>query len=301
MDNTYLITVATHNEGYYDALKKSARKNDYELVTLGWGQKWEGFIMKYKLLMENLNKFDDNDIIILTDAYDVIVTDKKEVVIEKFKKFKKPILLSKDGYTGESIFNYLHDKIFDTCHNYRICAGLMMGYAWALKKLVNEMCGEELQKCQQLNLDDQVLIINVCNNHDFYKKYIAVDKNSEIFYNTYGNVDNLEFDFNLDDIFDIKNDKLYIRHTDISPCFIHGPANVNLNEVCNFYDLPVSKKTSRDMMYRIKLYTKPQYMERFSDEFYKMRMFFLYFLIVLIGLYAREYMLKNNYFPELAF
>ena len=32
MDNTYLITVATHNEGYYDALKKSAGKNEYELL-----------------------------------------------------------------------------------------------------------------------------------------------------------------------------------------------------------------------------------------------------------------------------
>jgi hypothetical protein len=255
MEKTYLITVSTHNEGYYDALKKSAKINNYELITLGWGQKWEGFIMKYKLLMENLNNYDDNDIIILTDAYDVIVTDRKEVAIEKFKRFNKPILLSKDGYTGDSIFNYLHDKIFDTCHNFRICAGLMMGYVWALKKLVIEMCGDELEKCRELNLDDQVLIINVCNNYEFYRDHIAVDKNSEIFYNTYGNVNNLEFDFNLNDFFDIKQNKLFLKQTDISPCFIHGPANVNLSEICRFYDLPLSKKTSRDMMYRIKLYT----------------------------------------------
>jgi hypothetical protein len=289
MDNIYLITVATHNEGYYNALKKSARKNDYELVTLGWGQKWEGFIMKYKLLMENLNKFDDNDIIVLTDAYDVIVTDKKEVVIEKFKKFKKPILLSKDGYTGESIFNYLHDTIFDTCHNYRICAGLMMGYVWALKELIFLMCGNNLEKCKELNLDDQILIINICkNNKNFFTKNIAIDNNSEIFYNTYGKVDKLQFNFNVTDIFYINKNKLYIKDTDISPCFIHGPANTNLNNVCSFYNLPISKKSSRDMLYRIKLYAKPQYLKKFSDEIFKLKLFVIVIMLVMVGLYLKD-------------
>jgi len=289
MDNIYLITVATHNEGYYNALKKSAHKNDYELVTLGWGQKWEGFIMKYKLLMENLNKFDDNDIIVLTDAYDVIVTDKKEVVIEKFKKFKKPILLSKDGYTGESIFNYLHDTIFDTCHNYRICAGLMMGYVWALKELIILMCGNNLEKCKELNLDDQMLIINICkNNKNFFTKNIAIDNNSEIFYNTYGKVDKLQFNFNVTDIFYINKNKLYIKDTDISPCFIHGPANTNLNNVCSFYNLPISKKSSRDMLYRIKLYAKPQYLKKFSDEIFKLKLFVIVIMLVMVGLYLKD-------------
>jgi hypothetical protein len=268
--------------------------NNYKLTTLGWGQKWEGFLMKYKLLLENINKYDDNDIIILTDAYDVIVTGNKEELINKFKEFNKPILISKDGYTGESIFNYFHDKIFDTCNNYRICAGLMMGYVWALKKLINEMCGEDFNKCNKLNIDDQILIINVCNNYNFYKKYIAIDKNSKIFYNTYGNVDKLQFDFNLEDIFDIKDNKLYLRHTDISPCFIHGPGNANLNELCKYYGLPIIKKSSRDMMYRIKIYTKPQYITKFSEEFYKIMIFFLYFFIIIIGLYYREYYMNKK-------
>lgn len=290
MENIHLITIATHNEGYYSALKKSAELNNYDLITLGWGQKWEGFIMKYKLLLENINKYDDNDIIILIDAYDVLVIGNKEDVINKFKKFNKPILISKDGYTGESIFNYVHDKIFDTCNNYRICAGLMMGYVWALKKLIIEMCGENFNKCKELNIDDQVLIINVCKNYDFYKKYIAIDKDSKIFYNTYGNVDKLQFDFNLEDIFYTKDNKLYIKDTDVSPCFIHGPGNANLNEICKYYELPIREKSSRDMMYRIKLYTKPQYMSKFSDELNKIKIFFIYFFMMIFYLYYRDYL-----------
>jgi len=288
MENTHLITIATHNEGYYNALKKSSNRYDYNLITLGFGQKWQGFIMKYKLLTETLNNYNDNDIIILIDAYDVIVTDSKSIAIEKFKKINKPILLSKDGYTGNSIFNYLHSKIFDTYYNYQICAGLMMGYVWALKKLIFLMCGEELEKCKQLNLDDQVLLINTCKKNKLYKNFVAIDNNSEIFYNTYGIVDNLEFNFEITDIFDIKNNKLYLKSTDISPCFIHGPGNTNLNNLCNFYDLPISKKSSRDYVYRIKTYTKPQYLEKFSDEINMFKMFWIIFIIIIIGFYVKD-------------
>jgi hypothetical protein len=290
MENTHLITIATHNEGYYNALKKSSQQHNYNLITLGWGKKWEGFIMKYKLLIENLDKFNDNDIIILIDAYDVIVVDNKSTVLEKFKKFNKPILLSRDGYTGNSVFNYIHSKIFDEYNNIKICAGLMMGYAWALKKLIILMCGNELEKCKMLHLDDQMLLINTCKKNKLYKNLVAIDKNSEIFFNTYGNIDNLEFNFNVTDIFDIKNNKLYIKSTDISPCFIHGPGNVNLNNLCNFYDLPLGIKTSRDNIYRIKLYTKPQYLEKFSDEINKMLIFCTIFVIIIIGFY-----IKDNY------
>jgi hypothetical protein len=288
MENTHLITIATHSEGYYNALKKSSKINDYNLITLGWGKKWEGFIMKYKLLIEILDKYDDNDIIILIDAYDVIVTDNKNIVIEKFKKFNRPILLSKDGYTGNSIVNYIHDKIFDSYNNYHICAGLMMGYVWALKKLIFLMCGEELEKCKQLNLDDQILLVDTCKNNKLIKDFVAIDKNSEIFFNTYGNVNYFEFNFDITDIFDIKNNKLYIKSTDISPCFIHGPANTNLNSICNFYGLPIRKRSSRDYIYRIKTYGKPQYLEKFSDEINKFIIFWIIFIIIISGLYLKD-------------
>jgi hypothetical protein len=295
MENIHLITIATHNEGYYNALKKSAKNNNYNLITLGWGKKWEGFIMKYKLLIEILNNYDDNDIIILIDAYDVIVTDSKSVVIEKFKKFKKPILLSKDGYTGNSIFNYIHDKIFDDYNGNHICAGLMMGYVWALRKLIFLMCGDELEKCKQLNLDDQILLINTCKKNKLINNFVAIDKNSEIFYNTYGNVNKLEFNFEITDIFDIKNNKLYLKSTNISPCFIHGPGNTNLNNLCNFYDLPISTKISRDYIYRLKTYIKPQYLVKFSDEINKIIIICLIYVLIVTGLYVRDnYYLKNK-------
>jgi uncharacterized protein YlzI (FlbEa/FlbD family) len=285
MDNIQLVTVATHNEGYYNALKKSSQNNGYNLITLGWGKKWEGFIMKYKLLIENLNNFNDNDIIILIDAYDVIVTGSKNEVLEKFKKFNKPIVLSKDAKPDNIILNYLHSKIFNTCHQTNICAGLIMGYVWAFKKLIQMMCGKNLEKCQQLHLDDQMMLINVCNNKEFYNKYITIDFKNELFYNITGVVDAM---INISELFTIKNNRLYVKNTDISPCFIHGPGSIDLNNICNFYNLPLGKKTPRDFLYRIKLYTKPQYLSRFTNEITMIIIFVLILIIVIVGLYLKD-------------
>ena len=291
MENVHLLTVATHNEGYYNALKKSAIMNDYDLKTLGWGQKWQGFIMKMNLFIESLNSFNDNDIIIMIDAYDVIILDNKEILIKKFKKLNKPIVLSKDGDVNNNLFKYVQDKIFHGSHNHRLCAGLMMGYTWALKELFNLICGEALEKCNKPFLDDQILLIDTyydMNNRQFFKQNTIVDSNNEIFYNTYGNTKYFEFNFEIADLFYEKNNKLYLNNTDISPCIIHGPGNTNLNSICHFYNLPIAKKISRDTSYRIKMYTKPMYLKKFSDEILKIKICIIVLLITYAYLYLKE-------------
>jgi hypothetical protein len=287
MDNIYLVTVATHNEGYYNALKKSAEINDYDLETLGFGQKWEGFVMKYKLYKEKLRMIDDNAIVIMVDAYDVIVMENKDILLQKFKEFNKPIVLSRDGEPKSYFFKFFHHKVFESCNNIQLNSGLMIGYAWALKELFSLMCGSNLEKCNRLDLDDQVLLINMCrNNKNFFNQNIAIDVNSTIFYNTFGHT--VDFNFDVLDLFYINNNKLYLHYTDISPCFIQGPGNTNLNNLCNFYNLPLGKKTSRDTVYRLKTYTKPQYLKKFSDEIIKIKLIILILLIVLVGLYVKD-------------
>lgn len=287
MDNIHLLTVATHNEGYYNALKKSAKLNNYNLTTLGWGQKWEGFVMKYKLYKEKLSMLDDNDIVIMVDAYDVIVMEKQELLIKKFKTFNKSIVLSKDGKPKSNFFKFFHNRVFDSCNNIQLNSGLMMGYVWAIKELFILMCGNNLEKCDRFDLDDQVLLIDICkNNKKFFDQHIAIDINSIIFYNTFGHT--IDFDFDILDLFYIKNNKLYLHDTDISPCLIQGPGNTNLNNLCNFYNLPLGKKTSRDTIYRIKTYTKPLYLKKFSHEIIKIKILIFIILMILIGLYVKD-------------
>ena len=65
------ITVATHkNKGYYKILEESCKRNDIDFIVLGFGQKWEGFTMRWKLWDNYLNKLNDNDIVMINDAYE---------------------------------------------------------------------------------------------------------------------------------------------------------------------------------------------------------------------------------------
>ena len=50
-----LVTVATHAERYFPYLKLSVEKYKYELVVLGWGEEWKGFVWRFHLLKDYLN------------------------------------------------------------------------------------------------------------------------------------------------------------------------------------------------------------------------------------------------------
>ena len=268
MEKLHIVTVATHDDGYYQALMQSAKNNNLNLTTLGWGQKWTGFTMKYNLLKEHINNLEDNDIVVFVDAYDVLILDNEENIKTKFHSFNKPIVLSVDGKPHFFLHNYLHSLLFKSCNNEKINSGLYMGYVWAIKILLNKICNNKLMSCDSPQADDQMLLINVCNSNDFYDKYIAIDTNKLLFYNTFGNsnLDNLYQDFNFNESNIIVNNKLVLKNYNTTPSFIHGPGNTNLNTVCKLYNLPILNVNKRDLAYRIKVYTKPEYLKIFVTE-----------------------------------
>ena len=46
-----LITVATHNDGYFKWLKESCKRYNYDLVILGYNEKWKGFNWRLELMI----------------------------------------------------------------------------------------------------------------------------------------------------------------------------------------------------------------------------------------------------------
>jgi hypothetical protein len=42
------------------------------------------------------------------------------------------------------------------------------------------------------------------------------------------------------------------------------------------------------MLYRIKLYAKPQYLKKFSDEIFKLKLFVIVIMLVMVGLYLKD-------------
>jgi hypothetical protein len=82
-----LITYATHKSGYYEALQISALKNGFDLITLGFNEKWKGLNQKFVEIKNYLGNYSDKDeIICFVDGFDCIVLGTSHEMLEKYKK-----------------------------------------------------------------------------------------------------------------------------------------------------------------------------------------------------------------------
>ena len=178
-----LVTVATNNNRYYPYLKLSAERYGHELITLGWGQKWQGFTWRFKLIREYLKTCQDNDIICIIDGYDVLILEGPTEIENKFKKIcgkdKSKVLISKETFTQNNISSEIHRSshyiAFTKCKDYYICAGTYIGYAKTLTNMYIEICNK--YDCAD-NADDQILIQSYCNDTE---SSFNIDINNEIF------------------------------------------------------------------------------------------------------------------------
>ena len=70
----HIITFATHSSGKFQKLKEDLKKNNIELNVIGWGTKWECYLKKLQNTIENINKYDDEDILVVIDGFDTEIS-----------------------------------------------------------------------------------------------------------------------------------------------------------------------------------------------------------------------------------
>ena len=84
-----IVFATQKNIGYYKILEESCKKNNIELITLGHNKKWNGFTMRLAHWLDYLKTLDNNEIVMINDAYDVIILENGSKIISKFKKMNK--------------------------------------------------------------------------------------------------------------------------------------------------------------------------------------------------------------------
>ena len=246
MSPVKIITVATHNDGYYQILQESSKRNGFELITLAMGEKWTGFSMKPRLLKEYLSTLDPNEIIIHCDAFDVIVNGSSDELIERFNRIDKTIVYGTENMNESSgldvkLFAYLG---FPSCGEHILNSGTVVAKVESLLDLINLTCEQE--GCE--SGDDQVKLNNVCNKEkQFFEDNVYIDVDSRFIMN--GGCENTvkylrHLPCNFDLHYDKKENKMRTEKG-YNPILIHGNGNVNIDEICSELGYDVSTVVKR--------------------------------------------------------
>ena len=273
MENLHIITVATESKFYFPYLIESCKRNGKELKVLGMGKKWEGYNMRYNLMIDYLNTLQKYDIVCIIDGYDVLCTRDLNELIPKFKEIqnrtKCKIIVGDDSFGYFFLFSPL---FFGKCKNESINAGTYIGYVKDILEII--------QNIYELNpkndSDDQLLMTNYCQQNPtvFY-----IDKDSELFLKLgYGLQE-------LDQYVEIKNNVL--TYNNIQPFFIHAAGNGYLDNIIK--KLGYEYKDNIKEQIAISSYDKIMY---HLTNFMKMYiLYFIIFLILLVIIYYRSIIL----------
>ena len=215
-----IVTVATDTKYYLPYLQETIYKKNNELVILGYGEKWQGFSWKYKLMIDYLKTLNEEDIVCFVDGYDVICTrDLRQfssVFLKMCQEHKCKIIVGYERHIND-IFKYVASLYFGKCKNMPLNSGTYVGYSKDLLKIVNDMyiLNNPLK-------DDQVLMNDYCmkNPNDIY-----IDKHSELFLTICDTYTNIKPNNELI----IKNNTVFYNNE--QPFFIHGFGNSYMDNI----------------------------------------------------------------------
>ena len=160
-----IIIYATHSFGTYETLIKHP-----DVICLGFGTKWEGFIKKAETICDYLNELPEDEIVAVIDGFDSYIR-KTDNLKEEFLKQNCKVLASLHNTWFN--FEYLEKRVFSSCKNDKTAnSGLIMGYVKEMKQVWSYIKNGE-------SGDDQRNLNLACNK----MPYLKIDTDCVIFKN----------------------------------------------------------------------------------------------------------------------
>lgn len=185
----FLVTVSTKQHPNLERWKKSAithgfnpkilglhEKKTYKDPLIGKGE----FGMKLRYLYKYSKTLRPNDIILFTDAWDVIIIGDCEKIYKDYKSFKKDIV-----FGGETIYGAIYDlSTIATIFKYDLSkpfpylnAGVVIGRAGTIRDLIEKYTEKNITD----SVDDQILWRRIYLEN---KDKIAIDSTAKLVLNT---------------------------------------------------------------------------------------------------------------------
>lgn len=178
----HTVTYASHHgkDDRFCRAVESAIRHHYDLVILGWKVPWKGLSQKLEAAYEFSLQIPENDIMLFTDAFDVLYTEESAKIIKIFQERKYSIVFSAECGCWPHIMDdppacFKKYPTAPTPYRY-LNSGAWMGivkYVRPMLKEIIRLAGNDFQ-----NANDQKLVADMFISGQFP---IALDYHSEIF------------------------------------------------------------------------------------------------------------------------
>ncbi len=206
-----ILTYANKDKRELQNLIRSLDDCHYKHIIVGMGEKWHGVINKTKGYHRQLHQLtDENEVVGLVDAYDVLVCGNSDELIKKYNSISKnKVLFCGERMCARGINCQPLNKWWANKKKHKnryLNSGVIVGKVKDLRELFDWMLKSEIK-------DDQLAAIDyVENNPD----KVMIDYNHEVIATVTG-VDFLEFK--------VKNGRVINKRTNTKPCIIHIPGS----------------------------------------------------------------------------
>tara|TARA_Y100000389_G_scaffold154199_1_gene154671 strand:- start:459 stop:3212 length:2754 start_codon:yes stop_codon:yes gene_type:complete len=228
--NDDLLLLATGTD-MTDGLKRfinSCKTYGLKYEIMGLNSKWNGGNMTYgegggkkiNLLLDTLNKLNGDQLVLVTDGYDVIMTSNSKEIIDKYKSFNKSVVFATESSCWPD--KHISSRFPTICckKNLYLNSGGFIGDVASIKKIVAPVPD---------NYDDQRWYTQMFLS-DSGKDIMTLDYDCKIFQCLNDAETELEINY--------KKSRIYNKSTNTYPCQIHGNGGpfrkLKLNEYENY-------------------------------------------------------------------
>lgn len=262
-----------------------------------------GFVWRLEKIQEYLKLVEPDDIVIIIDGFDVVMTEHIDIFIEKYKKINKSIVI---GISNLNTMNYIiSSRIFKSIKynkkEYFICAGTYVGRVSDLTIMFNLI--DQYLGFKNYN-DDQLLLSKFLNSpniiiKNFIKSKIALDTHVTLFNNT-ENKNSLNTIFKTTGQLNLTYDQIsetLVNQYGKSSSFIHGPSSTDLKpyiEKLGYTDVPdVIPYSGFRNIYYAKLFISSMFWSDWVAVF--IILIILIFVIIMVIRMVKNKFTKKNY------
>lgn len=247
----HLITVATHEQGYFENLKQTCANNGVELEILGWGKPWKGFTYRIDLLKEFAKSLPSDDIVMFIDAFDTIVLRHQDEIVKEFLDFEKAtgkhkIWMSYEHTHHDPLIRYLKNKIFPDIN---LNAGTYMGRVEDLQP----MWDRTLAVSEQIKSKDDQTCLSYMYKNDPDKGNIVLDETNTLAHVLLAKSAILPF-LPSQKTFSIDQDKK-LTVNGSSPIILHAPGNLNINSILKKLEIVPSRDSLQTTLHYLRYCT----------------------------------------------